>query len=149
MQLSDLDRNIINRWQGDVPLTSRPYEKMAHDLGVDEGTLINRLQHLLDNGVLSRFGPLYNIEKLGGSFCLAAMAVSEERFDEVAGQVNAYKEVAHNYAREHHLNMWFVIATEFQGQIESVARTIEKETGLTVFLFPKQHEFFVEMKLTV
>ena len=149
MQLMELDRNIINRWQGDVPLSSRPYEKMAQDVGVDEATLINRLQHLLDSGVLTRFGPLYNIEKLGGSFCLAAMAVPEERFDEVSRLVNAYKEVAHNYAREHELNMWFVIATEKPCQIGEVADAIEKDTGLVVFRFPKQHEFFVEMKLKV
>ena len=149
MQLSELDRKIINHWQGDVPLTSRPYEAMAQDLDVDEDTLLTRLQYLLDSGVLTRFGPLYNIEKLGGSFCLAAMSVPDERFDDVSAQVNAHREIAHNYQREHDLNMWFVIATESLQQVNEVARTIEQETGLTVFCFPKQHEFFVEMKLTV
>jgi DNA-binding Lrp family transcriptional regulator len=149
MQLTELDSNIINRWQGDVPLTSRPYATMALELGVDEDTLIKRLQHLLDTGVLTRFGPLYNIEKLGGSFCLAAMSVPEARFDEVSVQVNAYTEVAHNYQREHALNMWFVIATETPAQIEQVAQAIEQDTDLPVFRFPKQHEFFVEMKLMV
>lgn len=149
MQLTELDKNIINRWQGDVPLLSRPYASMAEDLNVDEETLLTRLQHLLDNGVLTRFGPLYNIEKLGGSFCLAAMSVPESRFEAVSTQVNAYSEVAHNYQREHELNMWFVIATESVEQIDAVANAIESETGLTVFRFPKQHEFFVELKLTV
>ena len=149
MSLSQLDRNIINRWQGGVPLTARPYAVMAQELGVEEVTLLDRLQYLLDTGVLSRFGPLYNIEQLGGSFCLAAMAVPAERFDEVAELVNAHPEIAHNYQREHALNMWFVIATEFPQQIEQVAKQIELETGLQVYCFPKQQEFFVELKLTV
>ncbi|MBI1424856.1 MAG: Lrp/AsnC family transcriptional regulator [Gammaproteobacteria bacterium] len=149
MSLSQLDRNIINRWQGGVPLTARPYAVMAEELGVEEVTLLDRLQYLLDTGALSRFGPLYNIEQLGGSFCLAAMAVPAARFDEVVEQVNAHPEIAHNYQREHELNMWFVIATELPPQIEEVAQQIEQETGLQVYRFPKQQEFFVELKLTV
>jgi DNA-binding Lrp family transcriptional regulator len=149
MQLSQLDKDIINRWQGDLPVTARPYATMAQDLAVDEDTLLARLQHLLACGVLSRFGPLYNIEQLGGSFCLAAMAVPAACFDEVAEQVNAHPEIAHNYQREHELNMWFVIATELPQQIEQVAKQIEQESALQVYCFPKQQEFFVELKLTV
>lgn len=149
MQFTQLDKDIINRWQGDVPVTARPYAAMAQDLGVDEETLLARLEYLLESGVLSRFGPLYNIELLGGSFCLAAMSVPHDRFDEVTEQVNAHPEVAHNYAREHLLNMWFVIASEAPEQIAQVAEQIETETGLPVYRFPKQREFFVELKLTV
>lgn len=149
MQLNDLDRQIINRWQGEVPLVSRPYAVMAQDIGVTEEALLERLGYLLEQRILTRFGPLYNIEKLGGSFCLAAMAVPEERFVEVTELVNAHAEVAHNYRREHALNMWFVLATEAPAQINEVADVIERETGLTVYRFPKQHEFFVELKLVV
>lgn len=149
MQMTELDRNIINRWQGGVPLVSRPYAAMAQDLGVSEANLLARLEHLLESGVLTRFGPLYNIERLGGSFCLAALAVPVERFDEVTQLVNAHPEVAHNYQREHELNMWFVIASETAAQISDIADAIERETGLRVYCFPKEHEFFVELKLTV
>lgn len=149
MELTPLDRNIINHWQGGVPLTSRPYAAMAQSLGVDEDTLLTRLQTLLDSGVLSRFGPLFNVEHIGGRFCLAAMAVPEAEFEQVNAQVNAFAEVAHNYRREHELNMWFVIATETADAIERVAAAITRQTGIEVYLFPKQREFFVELKLTV
>ena len=65
---------------------------------------------MLDDGALSRFGPLFQIERAGGQFVLAAMQVPEDRFDAVAAQVNALPEVAHNYRREHRFNMWFVLA---------------------------------------
>lgn len=149
MQLTQLDKNIINRWQGDFPLSAHPYQVMADELGVTEQELLARLQQLLDTGILSRFGPLYNIEKLGGQFCLAAMSVADDDFSEVAQQVNQLEEIAHNYQREHFLNMWFVIATESAQQIQQVADTIEARTGLPVYLFPKQREFFVELKLQV
>ena len=63
-------------------------------------------------GVITRFGPFFDAEAMGGAFCLCAMAVPQERFDEVVTMVNAHREVAHNYERSHHLNMWFVLATE-------------------------------------
>ena len=78
---------------------------------------------------------------------LAALAVPEERFSDVTERVNALPEVAHNYRREHALNMWFVLATETPDGIEAATRRIEADTGLKVFAFPKLQEFFVDMRL--
>lgn len=102
---------------------------------------------MLDTRVLTRFGPMFQIERMGGAFCLAAMEVPEARFDAVTEAVNAFAEVAHNYRREHALNMWFVLATERPEGIAEAAARIEEATGLSVFLFPKEREYFVEMKL--
>ena len=70
------------------------------------------MQCLLDDKVLTRFGPMVQIERMGGAFVLAALQVPEARYDEVTALVNALPQVAHNYRREHALNMWFVLATE-------------------------------------
>jgi DNA-binding Lrp family transcriptional regulator len=56
---------------------------VAEGLGIDEATLLARLQRLLDTGVLTRFGPMFQIERLGGRFVLAAQAVPEDRFEAV------------------------------------------------------------------
>ncbi len=142
-----LDRRIINALQGGFPLCDEPYRAVAESLGIDEAELIGRLQRMLDARVLTRFGPMFQIEAIGGAFMLAAMAVAEDRFDQVAAQVNALPEVAHNYRREHALNMWFVLATETVDGIAQAIARIEQSTGLTVYAFPKEREFFVEMKL--
>ena len=102
---------------------------------------------MLDDGLLTRFGPLYHAENMGGALSLCAMKVPVENFDEVAEQVNAFPEVAHNYERAHRLNMWFVLATETPEGIAKAAREIERETGLKVLLFPKEREFFVHFRV--
>ncbi|MBL8471554.1 MAG: AsnC family transcriptional regulator [Rhodocyclaceae bacterium] len=147
--LDELDRAIINRLQGDFPLCDEPYAEAARELGVDAGTLIERLRKMLAEGVLTRFGPMFQVERMGGRYLLAAMAVPEAHYDAVAQQVNALDEVAHNYRREHELNMWFVLAVETPAAIADCIARIEVATGLKVYAFPKQREFFVEMKLTV
>jgi hypothetical protein len=72
--------------------------------------------------------------------------VPEERYEAVTAQVNAHPEVAHNYRRDHALNMWFVLGTERRRSAPPLER-IEAETGLPVLAFPKEREFFVELKL--
>ncbi len=146
-ELSPLDRQILATLQGDFPICERPYAEAAGCLGISEDELLTRLQQLLADKVLTRFGPMFQIEEMGGAFVLAALAVPEVRYDEVTAMVNALPQVAHNYRREHALNMWFVLATETKaGMAEAIAR-IEQETGLPVYAFPKEREFFVEMKL--
>ena len=145
--LDAVDRQIIDRLQGDFPLCERPYAVAAERLGIAEDELLERLRRLLDARVLTRFGPLVQIERMGGAFVLAALRVPEERYDEVAGLVNALPQVAHNYRREHALNMWFVLATETPAGIGAAIARIEEATGLPVYAFPKEREYFVEMKL--
>lgn len=145
--LDELDRRIINRLQDGIGTESRPFVPVAEEFGISEQTLIARLRRLRENGVLSRFGPMFNAERMGGAFCLCAMAVPGARFEAVAEQVNGHPEVAHNYAREHRFNMWFVLASEEAGRIETVAKAIEAETGLAVLLLPKEAEYFVGFRV--
>ena len=122
--MDDIDRRLINALQGGFPICDRPFAEVGGRLGLDEDDLIARLERLLEDGVLTRFGPMYDAERLGGGLTLAAMAVPEDRFEEVAALVNAFPEVAHNYERTHALNMWFVLATERPERIgESCARS--------------------------
>ena len=145
--LDEVDRRIINAVQGDFPLVDAPYRQVAEQLGLDESELLARLRRMLDARVLTRFGPMFQVERMGGAFVLAAMRVPEADFDRVAEQVNSLAEVAHNYRREHVFNMWFVLATERPGGIDEAIRRIEALTGFEVFAFPKEREYFVEMKL--
>jgi DNA-binding Lrp family transcriptional regulator len=147
--MDDVDRSLVNRLQDGLPVTRRPFDALAEELGIDVPALLGRLHSLLDAGVLSRFGPMFNAEALGGALSLCAMQVPGTRFEQVAELVNAHPEVAHNYAREHRLNMWFVIATEVVEQAVAVIAAIEHETGCKVYDMPKQEEFYIGLKLAV
>jgi DNA-binding Lrp family transcriptional regulator len=142
-----IDKTIINRLQQGFPICASPYQRVAEELGIAEAELLSRLQALLADGVLSRFGPMYHAEQMGGALTLAALKVPEGRFDEVTEIVNSFPEVAHNYARNHLLNMWFVLATEQPEQVATVIAEIEHLTGLTVYNMPKISEYYVGLQL--
>ncbi|MCX7897636.1 MAG: Lrp/AsnC family transcriptional regulator [Rhodocyclaceae bacterium] len=145
--LDETDRALINALQQGFPLCDEPFAAVGAALGLSEEAVLHRLSDLLARGVLTRFGPLFQIEKLGGAFVLAAMRVPAEDYDRIAELVNALPEVAHNYRREHAFNMWFVLATETPERIADVIAYIESITGLKVYAFPKEREYFVGLKL--
>ncbi len=147
--MDELDGAIVNGLQDGIAIAERPFAAPAARLGTSEAEVIARLERLLSEGVLSRFGPMYDAEKLGGALCLCAMTVPAEHFERVAEQVNGFSEVAHNYEREHALNMWFVLATETPGQIDRTIAAIEQRTGLSVLRLPKLEEYYVGLKLEV
>jgi len=147
--MDDLDRHIINRLQDGFPVCKQPFAEIGGELNLDENALIKRIETLLENGMLSRFGPMYNMERLGGVYSLAAMKVPLEIFEETAAYINAFAEVAHNYEREHEFNMWFVLAADTSGTMQRVIDEIENHTGLQVYNMPKLKEYFVGLKFHV
>ena len=144
--MDDLDRRIINGLQGGFPISEHPFAEAAAGLQISEAMLIERIDRLCRDGWLSRFAPMFNADRLGGATTLAAMAVPEADFDRITAIVNDFPEVAHNYAREHALNMWFVVATEAPERVAEVIAAIEEATGLAVYNMPKLEEYFVEAR---
>lgn len=145
--LDDTDRAVLNRLQEGFPLTPRPFDDAGAALGLTGTALIERLERLRAIGAITRFGPFYDAAAMGGAFCLCALSAPEADFDRIAALVNAHPEVAHNYARDHALNMWFVLATATPEGIGETCARIEAETGLTVWRFPKLREFFIGFRV--
>jgi DNA-binding Lrp family transcriptional regulator len=147
--MDSIDADIVNCLQEGLPVCSRPFDDVAVILGLSVDELLSRIQRLLDDKVLTRFGPMYNAENMGGALSLCAMQVPASRYEQVTAEVNAFPEVAHNYERDHLLNMWFVLATEHPEQAGAVIRQIEQTTGCQVYDMPKQEEFYIGLKLAV
>ena len=147
--LDTLDRQLINRLQDGFPICDRPYRQVAQEFNVDEADLIARIQRLLDQNILTRFGPMYHAERMGGALSLAAMAIPPEEFERVNVIVNSLPEIAHNYERDHAFNMWFVIATEDPDEVADVIRKIQALTGHPVYNMPKLEEFYVGLRFAV
>lgn len=148
-EFTDVERAVINRLQTGLPLVHSPYAAVADELGISEQVLLHTLQNLLDRRILTRFGPMFHAGEMGGGLTLAAMRIPEQDFDSTTAKVNEFDEVAHNYRREHELNMWFVLATEAPDDIDRVITGIESATGYPVYNMPKKEEFHVHLHFPV
>ncbi|WP_114324745.1 Lrp/AsnC family transcriptional regulator [Candidatus Colwellia aromaticivorans] len=149
VELSPLEKSLINLLQHGLPVCERPFAQIAEEVSSTEEEVIACLNNLRSEEVLTRFGPMFDAASLGGAFTLAALSVPEEDFDFVTEQVNSFDQIAHNYRRDHDYNMWFVIATESAEEIEQVVQAIENKTGLKVLNVPKLKEFYVCLYLPV
>lgn len=148
-ELDGADRAILNRLQHGFPICERPFARAALELGLEEGELLQRLGRLLESGVLTRFGPMFQIERAGGAVVLAAMQVPDADLEGVVAILNALPEVAHNYLRSHRFNLWFVLATASLESMERVIDCIEETTGHPVYAMPKLKEYFLDLRLPV
>jgi len=144
-----IDKILINRLQDGIRVCDRPYLDLAQELKISEDEILARLDRMLEDGRLSRFGPMFHAERMGGGLTLAAMSIPERDFDKVVEQVNQFPEVAHNYERNHELNMWFVLATETPEGVADTIKKIELTTGYPVFNMPKKEEFYVGLRFVL
>jgi len=139
-----LEKSLLNDFQRDFPLSETPFAVIAASLGVGEGELISSLHALQSEGAVSRVGPVFQTDRVGVS-TLAAMAVPAERLEEVAGLVNAYPETNHNYEREHHFNLWFVLTASTQVRLRNVLKEIEQRSGIEPLVLPMVEAYHIDL----
>lgn len=144
MSMKDLEKSLLDDFQRDFPLTPRPYAEIARRLGVGEDEVIAALARLAEDGVVSRVGAVFRPHRVGAS-TLAAMTVPEERIEEVAELVNGYREVNHNYQRDHRVNLWFVITAPERERVEQVIAEIGRRTGLRVLDLPMIEDYHLDL----
>lgn len=144
MELDELSSRLIDRYQHNMPLCAEPYREMAQSLDCSEAEVMACLQRLKLAGALSRIGPVFDHTRAGAS-TLAALAVPAERLEQVAARISQYPEVNHNYAREHHYNLWFVLTGPNRQHLEQVLDELEKDTGLTPLDLPMLSAYRIDL----
>ena len=72
---TDLEFALLNRFQRDFPLVSRPFAALAQQLDISENCVIGHLQQLQDRGAISRVGAAFRPNAIGAS-ALAAVKES-------------------------------------------------------------------------
>lgn len=135
---------LLNEFQRDFPLCPAPFAELAAKLGVAERVVLSGLEKLRREGKISRVGAVFAPKRIGAS-TLAAMAVPPEKLEVVAAAVNRFPEVNHNYEREHHYNLWFVVTAGSEGRLQATLGAIEKAAGYPLLALPLVEEFHIDL----
>ena len=107
MALDELDRRIIHATQSGLPLVQRPYEAVGASLGIGGEQVRERLQAMLEEGLIRRIGAVPNHYRLG--FIANGMSVwdvADERVDALGEQIGKLPFVSHCYRRPRRLPVW-------------------------------------------
>lgn len=128
------DKEILNRIQSDFPITPRPYEAIAGEMGLRESEVLERVKKLKTRGIIRRIGANFVPGKLGYVSTLCAAKVPDDKVDMFAEVVNRYPGVTHNYLRKNDYNIWFTFIAPSMVEIEESLGRISKETGINDIL---------------
>jgi len=139
-----LDFRLLNEFQRDFPLLSRPYAALAEQVGSSEGEVIATLARLRDAGAVSRIGAVIAPRSVGAS-TLAALAAPADQLERIAEMVSRHPEVNHNYQREHRYNLWFVATAGDEAALAAALQGIEAETGCRVISLPLLEGFHIDL----
>ncbi|MCW4048116.1 MAG: AsnC family transcriptional regulator [Candidatus Bathyarchaeota archaeon] len=125
VQLDTVDKKLLTIVQEELPLVSRPWDALAERLGVTYEELMKRVKKLHEDGVIRRFGPVLETDRVGLSArTLVLMKIPHDRVEEVGVIVSGFDTVTHNYLREHEYNMWFTLITSSEDQLRSSLQEI-------------------------
>ncbi len=126
-----LDRKILNRIQKGLPLVPRPFQSLAEELGIEEDVLLETIRRLRAQGVIRRFGAVFDSRGLGFESTLVALKAPLKQIEEVVELINAYSEVTHHYLRDHEkYNLWFTLIAPSKERIQEILEEIGSKMGL-------------------
>jgi len=133
--LDDTDRRLIQATQAGLPLSARPYHVIAEQLGVDAGDVMQRMQRMLDMGIIRRIGAVPNHYALGyRANGMTVWDVADERIDDLGARVGQLECVTHCYQRPRHLpdwpyNLFAMVHGKSREEVEAKARLIADVLG--------------------
>jgi len=135
---------LLNDWQQDFPRCDRPFAVVAAEVGLDEDAVLAVYREWRDSGLVSRLGPVFATRRVGAS-ALVALAATPAELEAVAARVNAVPEVNHNYEREHHFNLWFVITAVDEARLDAIVAELRADTGCEVIVLPMEEAHHIDL----
>ena len=128
--MNDSHRKVLDVIQSKLPVTERPWAAVGDQVGLTEEEVMAAVAELRDGGVIRRIGAIFDSFRLGYRTTLCAIAVPEDRVEEVAALISAYPNVTHNYLREDRYNVWFTLHAPSSERIVEILDEIAEKTGI-------------------
>ncbi|WP_296750433.1 AsnC family transcriptional regulator [Thiobacillus sp.] len=133
--LDDTDRRIIQATQAGLPLAPRPYHAVAEQLGMAAAEVMQRMQRMLDLGIIRRIGAVPNHYALGyRANGMTVWDVADDCIDELGERIGRLDFVTHCYQRPRHLpewpyNLFAMVHGRTREEVEAKARLIAEVLG--------------------
>ncbi len=98
--MSKIEKQILNFIQGDLPLESSPYAKLAKKLNIDEDKIADKIAALKKKGYIRRFGALLSHDMVGlKANCMCVWSVPEEKIEKMGKLCSKEPAISHCYLR--------------------------------------------------
>jgi len=107
IKLDELDRRIVVATQAGLPLVAEPYQQVAEELAATAEDVMQRMQRMLESGIIRRIGAVPNHYTLGfRGNGMTVWDVPDEKVVEYGEKIGALDFVSHAYHRPRFLPEW-------------------------------------------
>ena len=146
--MDKLDKEILNEIQWTFPLVPKPYSEIAKKFSITDDEMMQRLRTLKQAGIIRQLSAIFDTRRLGYKSALVAMAISPDKLDQIANQINRHPGVSHNYERNHEYNLWFTLAVPPGSDLKTEIDKFSKLQGINkVRMLPTIKLFKIGVKL--
>ncbi len=145
VDLSDVDKKILDIIQTDFPIEHRPYAWIGKRTGLTQAETLARIRSMKQKGVIRRIGGNFQSRMLGWHSTLCAAAVPEDKLEEFVAEVNRHPGVTHNYLRRHIYNVWFTYIGPSKEEVQKSLEKITAGTGIEILNLPARKMFKIKV----
>lgn len=158
--LTELEKKVMAAVQGDIPITERPYQEIAENIGISENQLLETLQNLCERGIIRRFGATLRHQKSGfDSNAMVAWQIPEDRIQTVGEIMASFRQVSHCYRRnpsgDWPYNLYTMIHAETEDACKDLAARMAEKAAVDTYsiLFSRRElkktsmQYFPEIKI--
>ncbi|MBN1457095.1 MAG: AsnC family transcriptional regulator [Sedimentisphaerales bacterium] len=129
--MDQTDKNILTALQNDFPICQHPYDVLAEKLGLSVEDLWERINIMIEGGVIRRMGASLDSKKLGYASTLAAVRIKPEHMEQASKLIGSFHEVTHSYQRDNEYNIWFTLIAESNARIDEILGQIVEKLKLS------------------
>lgn len=98
--LSPQEADIARLIQGNIPLTGRPFQRIAETAGLTEGEVLSLAGGLRERGIIRKFAAIVRHQKVGYTHNVMVLWAVPPAHTEAAGKaLSFFAEVTHCYER--------------------------------------------------
>jgi DNA-binding Lrp family transcriptional regulator len=133
--MDKIDRLLLKSTQDGIPIVPEPFLEISKEIGIPEDEVITRLERLVKNGVIRRFGASIGHRSIGiTANAMCTWNVPDERVEEVGAIMAGFPEVTHCYERPRFpgwkYNLFTMVHAYSREECEKIAREISIATGI-------------------
>ncbi len=129
------DIKLLKFTQDGIQIVKEPFKQIANEVGITQDEALIRLENLIKEGVIRRFGASIGHRVIGiTANAMCTWNVPEERVEEVGAIMAGFVQVTHCYERPRYpdwkYNLFTMIHAYSRDECEKIAREISLATGI-------------------
>lgn len=133
--MDQMDILLLRATQDGIPVAPEPFKQISEELGLMEEEVLSRLNNLIKEGVIRRFGASIGHRAIGiTANAMCTWNVPDEKVEEVGAIMAGFPEVTHCYERPRYpdwkYNLFTMIHAYSREECEKIAKEISTATGI-------------------